>query len=64
LVLFVDHDQPQMVEIHERECLAPGARIAGPAVIEQPDTTSVITMGWHALVQASHEMIVEKVSIS
>ena len=53
-----------MVEIHERECLAPGARIAGPAVIEQPDTTSVITMGWHALVQASHDMIVEKVSIS
>ena len=64
LVLFVDHDQSQMVEIHERERLAPGARIAGPAVIEQPDTTSVITMGWHALVQASHEMIVEKVSIS
>lgn len=63
-VLFTDADGPEMVAIHERNRLAPSARIDGPVIIEQPDTTTVITTGWRAFVHASHNLIVEKVSTS
>jgi N-methylhydantoinase A len=36
--------------IYERARLAPGARVAGPAIIEQPDTTTVVPPGVAATV--------------
>lgn len=59
-VLFVDTEALQITAIHERQRLAPSTRIDGPAIIEQPDTTTVVTRGWHALVHASGDLIVEK----
>ena len=38
--------------IYERARLPLGARLAGPAIVEQPDTTTVIPPGVTALVDA------------
>ncbi len=35
-------------EVHDRARLAPGAVLAGPAVLEQPDTTILVPPGWQA----------------
>jgi len=61
-VLFVDDEEPWMAAIHERQSLAPAARIEGPAIIEQPDTTTVVTRGWRAVVHTSRNLILEKAS--
>jgi N-methylhydantoinase A len=62
-VLFVDADEPLQAAVHAREHLAPGARIDGPAIIEQPDTTTIISTGWQAVVHTSLDLIVEKVTV-
>ncbi len=61
-VLFADDEDPWMAAIHERQSLAPAARIEGPAIIEQPDTTTVVTRGWRAVVHTSRNLILEKAS--
>jgi len=59
-VLFVDAEEMQITAIHERQRLALSTRIDGTAIIEQPDTTTVVTKGWRALVHASGDLIVKK----
>lgn len=44
-----------------RFSLRPGDRIAGPAVIEQIDTTTVVPPGWAAIVDDRDCMIIEEV---
>jgi N-methylhydantoinase A len=41
-----------MAKVWQRERLAPGARIAGPAIIQQADATTVLEPGSAALVDA------------
>ena len=43
------HDTP----VFMREKLAPGTRIAGPAIIEERETTIIILPGWRANVHAT-----------
>ena len=40
-----------------RDALAPGARLNGPAVVEQDDTTTLIPPGWQALTSESGAMV-------
>ena len=63
-VLFANADGPQRTAIHERERLAPSAQIDGPAIIEQPDTTIIVSTGWRAIIQASRDLIVHKTATS
>ena len=63
-VLFADADEPQRTAIHERERLAPAVQIDGPAIIEQPDTTTIVPAGWRAIVQDSLDLIVLKSATS
>lgn len=37
-------------QVYDRSTLAPGFEIRGPAIIEQPDTTTLIEPGWRATV--------------
>jgi len=39
---------PVRCEVIPREALAPGARRAGPLIIEAMDTTVVVPLGWRA----------------
>ncbi|MGI8714070.1 MAG: hydantoinase/oxoprolinase family protein [Solirubrobacteraceae bacterium] len=46
--------------IHQRDRLVPGHRIAGPAVIEQQDTTTVIEPGYAGTVDGYGNIIIRK----
>jgi N-methylhydantoinase A len=51
--------------IHRRERLPQGALLAGPAIIEQADTTTLLPPGWQAAVLASgHMLLTPKVARS
>ena len=45
--------------VYDREKLGPGHRIAGPAVIEQMDATTLVLPGQRAVVDPSLNLIVE-----
>jgi N-methylhydantoinase A/oxoprolinase/acetone carboxylase beta subunit len=44
--------------VHDRSALAPGREIRGPAIVEQPDTTTLIEPGWRATVAADGTLII------
>ena len=48
-VRFPDEPAPMETRIVARDALAPGERLAGPAVVEQDDTTTLVPPGWSAL---------------
>ncbi len=43
--------------VYDRSRLKPGARLDGPAIVEQADTTTVIEPGWQAHVDPSGSLI-------
>jgi N-methylhydantoinase A len=47
-------------EVYEREALAAGQSIAGPAIIEERETTTVISPGWSATINDVGCIIAEK----
>jgi N-methylhydantoinase A len=46
--------------VYQRNLLHPGARITGPAVIEQPDTTTVLPPGFAASVDTAGNLILAR----
>ena len=48
--------------VHDRAALAPGAEFAGPAIVEQPDTTTLVPAGWRCRVDAAANLILEPVA--
>jgi N-methylhydantoinase A len=46
--------------IYRRDSLEPGVSFAGPAVVEQVDTTTVVGPGWTARVHTSGALILER----
>jgi N-methylhydantoinase A/oxoprolinase/acetone carboxylase beta subunit len=46
-----------MAKVYERNRLQPGTRFKGPAIVEQPDTTTVVEPGWSAEVDAGGSLI-------
>src|SRR5262249_61438341 len=46
--------------IHERDDLPVGGRVSGPAVIEAPDTATVVPAGWQAAVDRYGNLVVEQ----
>ncbi len=47
--------------VHLRERLAPGTRIAGPAILAEQNATTVVEPGWEALVTAAGHLVLERV---
>lgn len=45
-------------DIYDRSAIAVGVEIEGPAIVEQPDTTTLIEPGWHATVAANGTLII------
>jgi len=50
------HDAP----LFQREALGRGQRLAGPAVVEQSDTTTMIPPGWSAVVDRFGNMVITR----
>jgi N-methylhydantoinase A len=46
--------------VYDRARLSEGVRIPGPAIVEQPDTTTVIPPGWAAVVEATGSLRIRK----
>ncbi len=53
-------DRPLPSAIVRRETLAAGAALAGPAVVVQMDTTTVVNPGWRARVDAAGNLLLER----
>ena len=49
------------VPILDRAAMAPGMKVSGPAIIEQADTTTLLTAGWSARVAESRTLMLEKI---
>ncbi len=46
--------------VHDRHALGAGARVPGPAVVEQEDTTTVVLPGWSAHVDAAGNLHLQR----
>jgi N-methylhydantoinase A len=51
---------PAEVDLYARERLAPGARLAGPALVVQMDSTVYVPPGWRACVDGYRNLILER----
>ncbi len=47
--------------LYDRETLQPGQRIRGPAIIKEPNSTTVLEPGWAAEVTARGHLVLERV---
>ena len=59
-ILLLESDAKVPVKIYERRFLKENIQLIGPAIIEQPDTTTFIGPNWRALVHSSYNLIVRK----
>ncbi len=48
------------VPVYERDGLGPGATVAGPAIVEQFDATTVLPKGWLGRVDGHLNLILER----
>ena len=46
--------------VYDRAALKAGETFSGPAIIEQDDTTTLVTPGWHCLVDALGNLMLER----
>ncbi|HTQ77590.1 MAG TPA: hydantoinase/oxoprolinase family protein [Burkholderiales bacterium] len=46
--------------VYSRGALAPGARLAGPALVAEPQTTTLVPRGWRCRVAAAGHLILER----
>jgi N-methylhydantoinase A/oxoprolinase/acetone carboxylase beta subunit len=56
-VLLAENRTPVAAAVHDRDALPVGADIAGPAIIEQTDTTTLVPLGWTAKRLKSGDML-------
>ncbi len=60
LVRFTRRSEPVVVPVYRRTELGPGARFAGPAIVEERETTAVIRPGWAVEVASDGSLIATK----
>jgi 5-oxoprolinase (ATP-hydrolysing) len=49
-----------MVPAYRREELGPGMRLKGPALVIEPQTTTLVPHGWRAAVTAAGHLLLER----
>ncbi|MEU0520353.1 hydantoinase/oxoprolinase family protein [Streptosporangium sp. NPDC006007] len=54
---IVERGQPATADVYQRDSLRPGDRLAGPAIVEAPDTTIYLPAGVTAVVDPTHSII-------
>jgi N-methylhydantoinase A len=62
-VVFGRGMEPVEVPIYDRSALGAGAQFAGPAIVEERETTSVIRPGWSVDVDADGSLIARRASV-
>ena len=56
------HGAQAAVPLYDRETLAPGAEVAGPAIITEPTGTNMVEPGWRARIDERANLILERTS--
>jgi N-methylhydantoinase A len=59
-VLLPEHRAPVAAAVYDRAALQAGATIAGPAIVEQDDTTTLLTPGWRGRVDRLGNLVLER----
>ena len=59
-VLFPGETARVDTALHDRALLAEGERLAGPAIIEQPDSTTLLPPGWSAEVTGGAALLLTR----
>jgi N-methylhydantoinase A len=59
-IILPDRLEPVDAMIYERTDLAANAVVKGPAIVEQADTTTLITPGWHGAIDRFGNLIVTR----
>jgi len=59
-ILVAGHADFIEAAIYEREAMRPGFGFAGPAIVEQRDTTTLVEPGWSGTVDASGNLILTR----
>lgn len=58
--ILVASGDPVTATVYDRAAMAAGFAFAGPAIVEQSDTTTLITPGWRCRVDAAGSLILER----
>ena len=61
--VYFDVKNPSAATVWERDRLPIGARIEGPAIVEQFDATTVVAAGWRGTVDGFGNLILEKMEM-
>jgi N-methylhydantoinase A len=61
-IVYFDAKAGTETALYERDRLPPGARLYGPAIIEQLDATTVVPPGWSATVDGFKNLILARTS--
>jgi N-methylhydantoinase A len=59
-VLFAGDTQPRPATLYDRAHLAPGHALPGPAIVHQPDATTVVPPGWSAHVDPYGNVVISE----
>jgi N-methylhydantoinase A len=54
----------EVATVYDRAILQPGQQLIGPAIIEQPDTTTLIPSGWRCRVESRGHLLLELSAVS
>ena len=61
-ILLQEHNDPVESAFYDRAALKPGDTFAGPAIIEQDDTTTLLSPGWRCSVDDTGNLTLERVA--
>jgi N-methylhydantoinase A len=62
-ISVIGHGEPMAAKVFARHELPAGAVFEGPAILEQPDSTTIVYPGWSARVQESGNIILTKTEV-
>ena len=55
-----DHKEPMTATVYDRDVMPAGFRLAGPAIVQQSDTTTLVEPGWSGLVDEAGNLILTR----
>jgi N-methylhydantoinase A len=61
-ILLPEHPAPVDAAVYDRAVLKAGDAFNGPAIIEQDDTTTLLTPGWRAHVDGLGNLVLERMT--
>ena len=61
-ILLPERQTPVEAAVYDRAAMKAGDAFEGPAIVEQDDTTTLITLGWRGRVDPNGNLVLERTS--